>query len=122
MKWHYSQVGEELLVEDAISGTQVWRGKVDNHPVSMIFPLAGTEDCLVLLGRVAGSPKVFENLVRCRPDGSIVWRAELPEPRGGEAYVHVSWCGAEIAANSWSGFKVILDPETGKIRSAKFTK
>jgi hypothetical protein len=68
----------------------------------------------------------FQNLVRISPSGEIVWRAELPHDPdltdGFDAYVYVAWHEGRLTANSFSCFRVELDPATGLIVSAEFTK
>ena len=62
-------------------------------------------------------------LLRVRPDGNIVWRAELPLPDDWtDQYVEFAQSDGVLSANSWSTYYVLLDPETGRILSKEFTK
>src|ERR1051326_491873 len=112
MKWKYSLKNNELLVEDAIKGRAVWLGKPDECPVSAIIPVSNIEDCIVLLDYYFHSKsdkRSLGNLVRCRPDGSVAWRAELPETF--DSYVNMAWTDQGLLATSWSGHNVLLDLE-----------
>lgn len=122
MRLDYSVVNGEMVVTDRETGSEVWKGKPEGWPVEDVLPVPGSEDAIVLVPYEAGPmDRAFQNLLRCRPDGSVVWRAELPD-RGADTYVSVDWRHGALVANSWSCFLTELDPETGKIRSATFTK
>lgn len=62
-------------------------------------------------------PNRLENLVWVNGLGEVVWRAELPSKDPVDFYTAVT-LGAtrDLVAWSWSGFKVILEGETGAIR------
>ena len=112
----------ELLVFD---GPPTWRGRVEGHWVKQAAALPGTEDALVLLDPplTDDSHTPFPNLLRAGPDGQVVWRAELPVPDDWtDEYVEFRQHDGVLSANSWSSFYVVLDPETGCIRSTEFTK
>jgi hypothetical protein len=76
--------------------------------VLFVYPEGGDADC--------------RNLVRLTPQNRIVWRAEVPDPGSNDTYVAVRWSGRSLAANSWSAYLVKLDPDTGRLLSATFTK
>lgn len=122
MRYTYSIKNNDLVVRDRISGIIVWQGKPEGYPVKEAVALVGTDDCIVLYPYMSGQQRNFENLVRCRGDGSVVWRAELPETSMLDAYVSVQLGNDGLIANSWSCYFVVLDPDTGRILSARFTK
>jgi hypothetical protein len=122
MRWRYAALGEDLVVQDAAGTRTVWRGRPDGHPVRSVLPVADASGCIVLLDYSRGPPGAFPNLIRCRPDGSVEWRAALPTTAGSDAYVRVSWDEGRLLANSWSGYQVVVDPDTGRITSSTFTK
>ena len=111
---------EELWIVEAETGSLKWRGQPDGYPVWRVLPIPGSDDGLVLL-RYDRGPRTFPNLLRLRPDGSVVWRAELPE-QVGDTYVGMEWSNGSLTAGSWSGFEVVLDPDTGRLLAQKFTK
>lgn len=86
-----------------------------------VLPVPGSDEGIVLLEYWAQPQHGFRNLMRCRPDGSVVWRAELPDERD-DAYVEVRWTAEGLQAGSWSGYQVLFDPDNGRIISLTFTK
>jgi hypothetical protein len=124
----------ELVIAD---GDEVrWRGWPDGYPVERVVQTPGVLDAVVLLEYAAkGAPSRFANLLRVDPEGRIVWRAAPPaiEDVGNEAewltegaddsWVAVSWSKrGDLSANSWSCFACGLDPKSGRITAAMFTK
>jgi hypothetical protein len=89
--------------------------------VDKAIAIPRSQDSIVLLDYGQSKVNRFRNLLRCRPDGQVVWTADLP---GGdiEAYVDVSWDGDKLSATSWSGYKVLIDPSTGKVTGRTFVK
>jgi hypothetical protein len=81
----------------------------------------GSDDRIVLFEYPEGDGD-SRNLVRMTSEGHVVWRAELPDPGSNDAYVEVRWRDGRLTANSWSCFLVELDPDTGQLLSATFTK
>lgn len=112
---------EELWIVDAETGTLKWHGQPDGYPVDIALPVPDSDDCLVLLQSWARPGYGLLNLIRIRPDGSIVWRAEQPM-RAHDRYLDVEWTEQGLAAWSSSGFNVVLDPDTGRILAREFTK
>ena len=91
MTWSYFVEGDELWVADSVTGRIAWHGKPDGYPVQTVLPVASSEDCIVLLRYGYGKGQEggyhpFSNLIRCRPDGSVVWWAELPTNHRDETY------------------------------------
>lgn len=76
--------------------------------------------CLVLLDRMANKQEVFENLLCIRRDGSVVWKAELPEQP--DAFVEFEMTDNGLHAWTWSCWMLIIDLETGKIIQREFVK
>jgi hypothetical protein len=129
---NYSVDEAELVIEDG-QGTR-WRGRPDGYLVDRVQPIPGGEDAIVLL-KYMGAPQRFPNVLRVDRDGEIKWRAKPPGiadvPSGmarflddvNDAWVAVRWEKRRgLTANSWSCFYCTLDPGTGAITSAEFTK
>ncbi len=110
----------DVVVKDEVDRV-IWKGKPDGFPATAIVPLPNSDDAIVLLDYMAG-PKNFANLFRITPDGRVVWRAAPPESSTSDAYVEVRWRGDTFLANSWSGYLVQIDLETGKPSSSEFVK
>lgn len=117
----YFVEGDELWVVEAETGQLRWRGQPDGYPVWRVLPIPGADDCLVLLDPAARSGYGLRNLIRCRPDGSVVWRAEQPG-REHDRYNWAEWMDEGLQGWSDSGFRVLLDAETGRILAEEFTK
>lgn len=113
--------GGELVIHDAATGAERWRGTIDGYPVAAALTVPGSSDCVVVLDQAAG-PKVFANLLRVRPDGGVVWRARTPESSAPDAYVEARFESGQIIASSWSGFRCIIDPEDGSVDHADWVK
>ena len=64
---------------------------------------------------------VFENVVGLSLDGHTRWEAQLPSSTTGDRYVELA-VGDQIVAYSWSGFRCVLDADSGRIVSAEFLR
>ena len=63
-----------------------------------------------------------DNLVKLDSQGRILWRA-MPVGRApDDHFVYVERHGGGIAANTWSGIRVSIDSETGRVFEPTFTK
>ena len=116
----------------------LFSGRVDGYAVEKAVPIPGEQDALVLLVYDAdGAPERFPNVLRIAPDGRVVWRAAPPETSDldpsmvqvlhdgdPDVWVALGWRkrSRQPSANSWSCFYCELDPESGRITSALFTK
>ncbi|HSQ65776.1 MAG TPA: hypothetical protein VLM85_21290 [Polyangiaceae bacterium] len=110
-----------IEVTDA-TGRLVWRGKPLQHRVKSVIPLAGEDICIVLLDPDVQLRSHFENVVCVDPHGGVVWRASLPTSGNDDCYLALAYEGGALVANSWSGFRVRIDPRGGRILDAVFTK
>jgi outer membrane protein assembly factor BamB len=113
--------GSEVWVADPTTGEITWHGRPDGHAPLTVLPVPGADDSVVLLDWMSGPPQAFQNVVRLRPDGTIVWRAELP-PRNPRPYAAVGWKGGRLWGTTWGSYLCDLDQETGRLRAATFTK
>src|SRR5258708_32696146 len=75
-----------------------------------------SDDRIVLLNPDLGPlHRPFSNLLRLSGQGHLLWQAELPVSAPTDrhdGYVEIRWEGATIAANTWSGWYVLIDPGT----------
>lgn len=119
MKFMYT-VSEErdLVAWDSSTGDQTYVGRPDGRAVEDVVPLRSAEDCIVLL--VHGRADLDSNLVRITPYGQVVWRASLPS--SSDVYVDVRLEGDALVANTWDGYFVVLDTETGESTRKEFVK
>jgi len=117
----YSMVNHEIVTTDE-KGRVIWSGAPLDKQVEDVRQIPGSDDALVLLDYMGEPAGPCRNLVRIQADGQIVWRAELPSSSNTEAYVAVDIDGGLLVAKSWTGYRVILDELTGKIRESNYTK
>lgn len=116
----YELAGADLVIRND-QGAVVWQGQPAGYPAKVVSPLDGERGAIVLLDYMAG-PKNFANLLRVRADGTVAWQASPPDESGNDAFVEFRWDGDELVANSWSGFRLRLDPATGVVRGQAFVK
>ena len=110
---------DELVIVNTDTDIPVWRGKPDGYSVAKIIPIEG--ECIVLLDSASG-PNRFSNLIRCRIDGSVSWKAELPTATGADAFTSIRLSDRGLEAFTWSGFTLLVDSKTGRAISSEFTK
>jgi hypothetical protein len=109
--------GDLVLRDEA--DREIWRGRPLGRRVKIALPVEGSSDVIALLD--AGSGGTFRNLVRVGPDGTVRWEADLPR-RDHDYYGYVAWNGDQLVATSFSSHTVTIDPDTGAIMRAEFTK
>jgi hypothetical protein len=106
----------------------VWHGRPDGRPAISAVLLPGTEDAVVILSakglrRPLGELKRWPNLVRVRPDGTIVWRASAdPTSTEGDGWTSVGIEGDTLHGFTWSCYVCQIDPKSGSVLSRVFTK
>jgi hypothetical protein len=118
--------------EDLCSANEagnVWRGRPDGHSPVSVALLPGSDDAIVLLyvqsgpRNPLGDLKKWPNLVRVRPDGTVVWRASAGQNSGeGDWWVSVDVKDDDLRASTWSCHRCKLDPQSGSVLSSVFTK
>ena len=130
-KYVFDVIDRKLRVRDAASLQTIWSGLIAGSGVRRAEAISGTDDCLVILEFDYAQPPRFQNLIRCRSTGSIVWRAPLPVESEtasgyngvvGDSYVNLHVLEGEIFATTWSGWRLKLDRESGSILSREFVK
>lgn len=111
-------------VEVTRDGEVIWWGDVAGGVAYQVLELPGTDDAVVTLNWMHPPEGVenwhsFQNLMRIRPDGTVVWTAPLP---GSEtSYTGAKWLDGELLGFLW-GHTAELDPATGAVKRWWFTK
>jgi hypothetical protein len=122
MKTVYAVNNGLLSIINSNDSSLLWLGKPDGYAAQDVIAVDGSDEGIILLDFASElAPSHFANLLRCRSDGSIIWRAELPTI-GSDAYTAMEWRGTKLMAFSWSGFAVEIDPMNGKVKKKTFTK
>lgn len=60
------------------------------------------------------------NLMRVDAEGQILWKASPPNTQ--DCFTRIAWDGQALTANTWSCYRVAVDPENGKVTVLEFTK
>jgi hypothetical protein len=94
---------------------------IEGVPIVTSISVADSDDVIVLLDYMGG-PKNFRNVLRVARSGDIVWRAELPDRSGPEAYVSLELGSDGLVGYSWSGYSVVLEVDSGRITRSEFVK
>jgi hypothetical protein len=85
---------------------------------SLDFP-----DCrVVLFDWSSNQEHRFENLVCFNGDGSLRWKAALPQNSGDDWFVAMALDNGQLRANTWSSYALWLDLPTGRALKTTFTK
>jgi len=84
------------------------------YEISSVLPIKNSEDKIVMLKYTES----FNNVLRCKPDGTISWQAELPTASN-DVYTNVEWKDDYLMAFSRSCMTVKLDEKTGRILPTK---
>ena len=112
----------ELVILETHTGKEIWKGMPEGVPVSKAIPLPNTDNMIVLLEFSHYPRRSFSNLIRMRPDGSIIWHAELPQAAANDAYVDIELREGSLLAWSWSGYRTVISPDSGIIVQKTITK
>ena len=97
-------------------------GLLDGTPALDLVALPSEKSVIVLLDPPEGRAAV-RNLVCVGPDAQIAWRAELPTTGEADAFVSFELAdGGQIAASTWSGYWVLISPDSGPLIGQRFTK
>lgn len=78
---------------------------------------------LVLLDYMEMGDGGARDLAKFTKQGALVWIADLPKADSSDCYVSIDLTveGA-VLANTWNGYRVTIDGETGKVLGQVFTK
>lgn len=89
-------------------------GKLPNYEIVTLLPILNNDEIIAMLNYAES----FNNILRCKSDGSLVWQAELPT-KSNDVYTNIEWKDNTLVAFSRSCISVVLDVESGKILSPK---
>ncbi len=102
----YSELSKNLQSNSKIN--------LPTYEISSVLPIKNSEDKIAMLKYMES----FNNVLRCKPDGTIIWQAELPTASN-DVYTHIEWRDDYLMAFSRSCMTVKLDEKTGRILPAK---
>lgn len=99
-----------------------WRGRPDGLAVIEVRALPDHASAIVLLDPPL-EPGQVHNLVRVGSGSEILWHAELPGRAHSDFFVEFDLqADGSVFASTWSGWRVYLSRDSGKIQSIAFTK
>jgi hypothetical protein len=101
-------------------GSTTWSDNYRGAKVRTALPLHGGSRCIILLDPDTSEKAAFKNLFCAEQNGRLAWTAELPQTH--DAFVDIEMRSDGLHAQSWSGFDVTLNPETGQIIRQEFVK
>jgi hypothetical protein len=110
----------ELFIHNASTGIVVWHGSFDKRPVRKAIPVPGSDDGIILLGKLLPKTSDFGDVLRVTSAGDLVWKADIPDSQ--DVYVEVYWIGGNLVGNTWNGWRVVFNISTGKIQSRSFVE
>src|SRR5262245_12486852 len=118
----FTILDRQLLITDPATGHTRWHGLPLGLPVEEVQPMQAPDRAIVLLDYLARPTGPNQNLICVDCDGRVVWQAALPTSSSPESFVSFELLGDQLFANCWSGWRVAIDPTTGDILRAAFTK
>lgn len=86
------------------------------------MPIPDSDDTLDLVPTDDDGLGYVASITRRGSDGSVRWTAIPPEGKPRDTWSAVRLEGGRVIANSWSGYLVQLDLETGSEIARTFTK
>lgn len=118
---NYRVVNGDLVIEDA-GGRICWQGKPEQRPVEWAVTVPDSSDGVALYHYYRPDHPYggFENLVRVKLDGSILWHAQIPE--SDDKYTVARLVDRKLLAYSYGRWDVEISLENGRIVTRQFTK
>ncbi|HEY0259683.1 MAG TPA: hypothetical protein VGC18_07520 [Lacisediminihabitans sp.] len=118
----FFSVSDGILTISLDDASDVWAGLPDGMRVLDLRIASDGRSALALLDPPAGGGRV-RNLVRITSAAEVVWRGELPQAGATDAFVSLDTdIDGVVLASTWTGYRVRLDPATGRLLSQEFTK
>ncbi len=77
---------------------------------------------ILLYDWMAEEVKDGSNLMRVDPEGCILWKASPPATGMRDCFTRMKWDGHILTANTWSCYRVAVDPQNGNVTVLEFTK
>jgi outer membrane protein assembly factor BamB len=98
---------------------QVHSNKYRDAAVSAAVRISAAR-CVILLAYDGSADPAFNNLFCIDTHGHRVWIAPLPVSH--DRYVAMTFADHRVVASSWAGYRVAIDPESGRIVETIFAK
>lgn len=98
--------------------------KLEPTPTETIWEIISYQNFFIVLFDYMGFPiaEQAKNLKAFNLQGKEIWTASHPTSKPNDCYTQISVNGKKLIAYNFAGYKCDLDPNTGKINQAIFTK
>jgi hypothetical protein len=116
----FTSPSQGITVSRQADGSYSWSGQYGGMSLKGAVPIDKGRRCILLIDPDASKSTVFENLLCIDQGGGLIWTAKLPSSP--DVFISVSGGADGIRANTWSGFRVSLDENTGIEKRREFTK
>jgi hypothetical protein len=120
MRILFASLQDGIMVSQQADGSLSWSGQYNGIAVRSAVPIEDGKRCILLLDPDANRNPTFENLLCIDQMGNRVWTAKLPTSP--DVFVTLDARAEGIWANTWSGFKVLLDRHSGLELKRAFVK
>ena len=116
----FSSAQHGIVVSRQADGSQSWSEQYNGVAIKSAIPIDAGKRCILLLDPNANQRSAFENLLCIDQQGKPIWTAKLPT--SSDVFVRIDPMAEGIWANTWSGFKVLIDERTGVELKRAFVK
>jgi hypothetical protein len=116
----FSSLDRGVVVLRHPDGSNSWSGEYNGASIKCAVPSDDGKHCVVLLDPDASKRQVFENFLCIDRKGAPVWIAKLPSIP--DVFLRVTSTPQGLLANTFSGFQVLLDQNTGAELKSIFVK
>jgi outer membrane protein assembly factor BamB len=111
-----------IVVTDLGTGEVLWAGRPLGYMASEVLAFPSGDRAIVLLDYSSMPTGPAQNLICIGENGEVLWRSPLPTESPTDAFTAVRFVDDRIIANSWSGFRSVVDPQTGELIERTFVK
>ena len=116
----FSSSSHGIFVSQRFDGSKSWSGQYNGVAIKSAVPIDGGKRCILLLDPDANQRSAFENLLCIDQNGNAVWTAKLPT--SADVFVTIDAKEEGVWANTWSGFRVLIDEHSGTELKRAFVK
>jgi hypothetical protein len=116
----FSSLHHGIVVSQNADGSRSWSGHHNGVSIKCAIPIGDGKRCILLLDPGANQCSVFANLLCIDRKGNPIWTAKLSEIP--DVFLSITASREGIWAHTWSGYRVLLDENTGAELKSTFVK
>jgi hypothetical protein len=109
-----------IIVSEKADKSYEWSGLYNGIAIKTAVPIEHGERCVLLLDPDASPKNVFENLFCIDPSGRSIWIAHLPSVP--DRFLDLAVTSEGMWGTTWSGFRILLDKNSGRELKRVFVK